>query len=506
MKQSIKIFASIILLGIITGCFKDLGNYDYTAVNDIVISDKGFDKPYDVRRDYEPFSIKPEISFSNDPEGKGTYEYEWVAVGQNLLKGKRFTIGTEKDLYCPKLLLEAEEYILYLKVKDVSTDLVFSKSVSLTVKAATTEGWLLAGEHGGKGQVDMISFSEDILYLHDLLKPENGLEVGPINLVWLSNDNYSYDNRIFTGSTTGAHRFDRETFAGNEQSSLKSSFVFPPENAEMNMTACYDIDGKRHIIIVDSLGYEMKHGMIGNTFCTYDQLSDFRIAGEFIYNLSFEPGHARLMCVFYNTKDKEFSIMPNNISSKLDRDLWSWSTKDVCEDGLEMVTAINSYFYKGLGIAVMKDAAKDEYYLYEITIPSYGYPSKDKTYKVDKSIAEGFETSPSYIISSYQGYIVYASGNKLYGYDYNAATQKVELLHEFSPQDKITCIKADYESDPVTKDKDYFLVATYDDSQERSGKVYKFQIKNDPDRMQAQLLETWDKGFLKIHSICYKAF
>ncbi len=509
MKPYIHIISLIVFSVVLGGCFKDLGNYDYAEINEIVIGDKGFDKAYDIRRDYEPFEIEPEIVFTGDPDGLGNYSYEWVAVGQNLFRGQRFVIGTERVLHCDKLMLEAEQYILYLKVKDLSTDVVFSRSVELTVKSATTEGWLLAGEdENGRGQMDMISLSTEILYPTNLLIAEGGLELAPIDLVWISNDEYADDERVFAGTANGSYRFDRETFTGNPNTSLKSSFVFPPESGPYSMTACYDIDMKRHILIVDNRGYEMKDGIIGNTFCTYDNLTDFDIADRFIYNLSFEPGHARLMCIFYDMENKMFCYMPSGVSteSKLDNALWNWSTKDVAENGLDMLTTVNSFFNKGLGVAVMTDPVTGDCYLYEITVPPYGYPSKEGRYKVDKAVAAGFETSPDYIISTYQGYMIYASGNKLYAYDYNAGPQRLELLYEFPASSSVTCIKADYESDYNTRDKDFFYVATYDEGKPRSGVVYKFSVVDDPDMMKVNLLETHDRNFLKIHSMCFKAF
>ena len=116
---------------LVTGCFKDLGNYDYTEINEAVIGDKGFGSVYNVRIN-ETLSIEPEISFTLDSEGTGDYSYEWVAVGQTLFRGERFTIGTERNLdYTVKL--EADNYILYFKVRENATGIVYSKDVELNV-------------------------------------------------------------------------------------------------------------------------------------------------------------------------------------------------------------------------------------------------------------------------------------------------------------------------------------------------------------------------------------
>lgn len=79
------IIVSIMLAG---GCFKDLGNYDYTEINDIVISDKGFSATYNVRLNSDVLKIEPEITFTKDADGSGSYSYEWVAVGQNFSEAR----------------------------------------------------------------------------------------------------------------------------------------------------------------------------------------------------------------------------------------------------------------------------------------------------------------------------------------------------------------------------------------------------------------------------------
>ena len=115
------IFAATFLAA---GCFRDLGNYDYTDINEAVIGDSGFTAPYNIRIN-ETLTITPDITFTLDPEGTGDYTYEWVAVGQTLYRGERFTIGTGRDLdYVMKL--DADNYILYLKVTDNATGIVYS--------------------------------------------------------------------------------------------------------------------------------------------------------------------------------------------------------------------------------------------------------------------------------------------------------------------------------------------------------------------------------------------
>ena len=50
------------------------------------------------------------------------------------------------------------------------------------------------------------------------------------------------------------------------------------------------------------------------------------------------------------------------------------------------------------------------------------------------------------------------------------------------------------------------MLATYDDSRDRSGIVYKFSVVDNPDRMAVEQMNRWDEGFLKVKSMCYKKF
>ena len=128
---------------LLSSCFKDKGNYDYTDINDITIGDKGFaaDTIYNVRANVDRLTITPELNFSLDPEEKGSYKYEWVAVGTQKYPGERFVLGNERNLDCI-ITLPAEAFTLYLKITDQNTNVVFSKSVELNVSTSYTKGWI----------------------------------------------------------------------------------------------------------------------------------------------------------------------------------------------------------------------------------------------------------------------------------------------------------------------------------------------------------------------------
>jgi hypothetical protein len=183
-------------------------------------------------------------------------------------------------------------------------------------------------------------------------------------------------------------------------------------------------------------------------------------------------------------------------------DEWSWNTYVDFEGGLEMKTAVNSFFSSGQSLALMEEPASGDSWIYGVTAPRTGSPAKAGRYKVDKSVATGWDNAVGYMLTTNHGFLIYASGSAIYGYNFRKEPQECVLLKQFDAP--VTCLKADYETSE--KYSDVFYVATYDDARERSGKVYKFHVTDDPDQMKVEEKLVYDEGFLKIRSMCYKAF
>lgn len=502
--------AYVLLLLVTLSCFRDLGNYDYMPVNEAVISESGFESIYDVRRKSEDaLVIEPEITFTHDAAGEGNYEYEWVAVGQHFYRGERFVIGTERNLDYYPIELQAEEYILYLKVKDLDTDMVFSRSVPLQVRSSNTLGWILGGVDPQKGgQVDMISISGRMLYLKNALGKDEDWILDPVTLVWIDNDEWTSEDRLYVGTAAGSYKFDRANFAGSPYTSLQYSFAFPEQGASFMMTDNQKVSDKRHVVIVDGKAHEVSTdgGMIGNTFCIYGDVDYFSVADKMICNHTHVQGIRTF--VFYDKDNRKFCYISGMIVRGMNAlgdgegDTWSWNTTNDFSGGLDMVTTVNSFFGSGLSLALMSDPLTDNKWIYEITAPHTGTPVKGGRYQVDKNIAAGFDDATGYMLTTNHGFLVYASGTKLYGYNYRKEPQECKVLHDFGTP--VTCLKADY--DTSEKYSDVFYVATYDDAVDRSGVVYKFQVNDDPDSMGITQKDVWDEGFLKVLTMCYKAF
>lgn len=139
MKKSC-LFAVSALLLLLGGCYGDKGNYDYREINEIVIGARGFEGvEYKLRSGIDELKISPYITASQDPGLTGSYEYEWVVVGQVRNPGERTTIARTRDLdYAVNL--PSDDYSLLLRITDLATGLMFSRSTTISVSTAYTRG------------------------------------------------------------------------------------------------------------------------------------------------------------------------------------------------------------------------------------------------------------------------------------------------------------------------------------------------------------------------------
>jgi len=504
MKKSYSILLlSAVVLSV--GCFRDKGNYDYREVNEAVIGDVGFDTVYDVRTSIDRLVIEPQIRFTLDGSASGDYTYSWVAVGQNFLRGQRFVLGSSRNLDY-RVRLSQDSYILYLKITDNSTGLEFSRGVPLNVRSLYSVGLLLAGEdENGQGQMDMISMSHDTIVVRSALRLEDGLQLPGIDMVWVDNNEYASEERLYVGTSAGTYKFDRDNFNAGPYAHLRYSFAFPEQASECVMNDNQKISDKRQIILVDNDAYVVGDGgMLGSPINTYDNMSYFELAEGIFCN--HRQKDVRTFA-FYNRERGEFCYVSGLSAYRLlplgdaEGDEYSWSTVDDFAQGLEFVAGINSFFSGGQSAAVMRDEASDEYYIYALTANRSGSVSKDGRYMVTDAAID-FGQAEMFAMTTNHGYLIYAVGKRLYGLDFRKTPQRCELIREFDAP--VTALFNDCVSPQMYEDN--FYVATYDDAMPRSGVLYKFKATDSADKTAAEQSYVWDEGLLKVKSIYYKAY
>ena len=128
-----------------------------------------------------------------------------------------------------------------------------------------------------------------------------------------------------------------------------------------------------------------------------------------------------------------------------------------------------------------------------------GSATKGGKYMV--SGATNIDQSELFSLTNRQGYLIYAAGNTLYGYNFRNGSAAVELRS--FPGEKITAIFNDIISDQ--KDQDFFYIATYKEGQENGGTLRKYQVIDSADKIEITDQETWG-DFSRIKNIAFKQF
>lgn len=507
MKKSC-LFAVSALLLLLGGCYGDKGNYDYREINEIVIGARGFEGvEYKLRSGIDELKISPYITASQDPGLTGSYEYEWVVVGQVRNPGERTTIARTRDLdYAVNL--PSDDYSLLLRITDPATGLMFSRSTTISVSTAYTRGWLVAAEdEEGAAVVDMVSISRDTLLQRDVVRDDTRHR-NPLR-IWCDNNEYTslVHGRIYLSTGEGSFLYDRESFGTDDYTVMRNYFANPQYLKKTAASDMIQIDDKFRIFLVDGYAYvysisSVNTGYFGNPVNRYAESYDYvRIGDRIAYNLSGGSGAGSITTVMlYNDDDKRFCYLMRNdetlrnaADTESDLALFPWRT------GLDYVTTVNSRFLSGQSATILHDAPAGKYWIYTYACLRSG-PSKGARYEIDASVPVA--EAANWCMTSQHGYMLYSVGSVLYGYDFRNGRKPMQLL-DFSPAE-ITQIHGDIHTE-AEGNSDCVYVCTYEAGTPDSGRIRKYAVADTADRIELQADENTDwTGFQRIRSLWFK--
>ncbi|MEG1738081.1 MAG: PKD-like family lipoprotein [Odoribacter sp.] len=176
MKSNIGILFGLMLF-IMTGCYKDKGNYDYHKINDLSVSflpDNAVDGIYTIKQPVDDtlyFSLTPVIV-----QSLGLDEKNLVYCWNNLSAKVKDSVFTKEFTFKfpPK---KSTRYHYLFHVKDVTTDIEYFRDVKLKTMVPYTNSWLVLHGNADDRKIGAIerSANGDIEFTEDIYKEMRGI-------------------------------------------------------------------------------------------------------------------------------------------------------------------------------------------------------------------------------------------------------------------------------------------------------------------------------------------
>lgn len=174
--------AAALTVMFMSGCARDLGNYDYKELDEPKVS--GIEDSYEVLT-LETLSISPVIE---EGLGEDSYVYEWKVIDNNNYNTET-VLSTERNLEY-EVTLAPGSYSMYYTLTEKESGIAWQTTSALTVNSSMSEGWMiLCSDEEDRARLDFFSAITNTTYT-DVLKAaaEAGMPEykGPRKIQWLS--------------------------------------------------------------------------------------------------------------------------------------------------------------------------------------------------------------------------------------------------------------------------------------------------------------------------------
>jgi len=461
--KKILYITSILAAAWLTGCSDDIGNYNYTDINEVSIEPGDLEegKTYDLISFVDNIKFDPKIKSSFGINDESAYEYEWRIIPQgaawNEFDSTEITICRTRSIDIP-LTLPPKTYHAYFRVTDKATGVEWTTSFYLQVRSITNEGWLILSDVNGKCDLSIVynrNEDEDIIARNifseteiDLGKPEKlifnyFLKRDQANLLVTDKDTYNLDPIDLHVSEANrlAWRF------GVSPSSVKVKASVMSQYAGENLWAI--IDGNDDLYTISR---NVDGGFFEYPLTKIDGDKPFRPAPFIGVNLN-NDSYAEKMSgcvpvVLYDADGRQFLQISNSsvYPSVMDFKGTKYFDNPTGRDMVHMESTKH-----GEIDAVLRDPSTHETYFYgmklcgdEIEDPFYPWIVESFSYNEQvnygKVIGPGVEQATKFAFHHLYKYLFYVSGNSVYQFNLMEPEQPAKEVLSF-PGEEIKVLK-----------------------------------------------------------------
>lgn len=270
------LFAAFIALFSFTSCYDDLGNYDYSEINEVQVSGLVTGRYVQKYSFTDTYDFKPTVTYTQN-KNDDNYEFKWVAIKSDALTNEQkvFELGTEKELNSSVELLSGK-YVCYFYVTDKQTKAVWETRFHMIVTSFLEAGWVFLCDVNGVPRIDMLSprMSDDLLSVKDYflstdVVPNLDVIGKPLKLHFTGS--HLVDKSIFyVSGDQGTYRLKDKTFTLGEDTNLRFEFASFPDKvlaSSITQTLTNEPVTDKTRAVIDEEGniflnnYEMDGGM-----------------------------------------------------------------------------------------------------------------------------------------------------------------------------------------------------------------------------------------------------
>jgi len=421
----------------LSGCRKDVGNYDYKPVDSLGIQNIADTYRYSVGT---KASITPGLTFMTGKNiNDNDYSFEWLAYLGTTVGKKVIHNGKNLDVVLP---LSIGKYNGYYVVTERATGISWQKSFKLEVYGSFLPGgWFVLNDIDGKARLDF--YQED----------RNNWNTFPViyrDFTGMIKDINTGSSMELEGKPVSLSAFDNRD-AINNSADYRLYMNTDKETKWVNITTGFTWDKIRNSFANETVSGEPDHvsaiypGTTGGAYAYRDhQLYLYhylyslygtpinRIAGSMgtfpISEFVAAPYNNFMHAVFFDTQGKRF--LRSNYSSS------AATVLNVSGQGLnlaavdkDLVWMGSTRVFNGQVAAILKDK-NQRYYLARIGFP---YPTAVSTsiavsvnsFEDITTRLTGIANADKFMLDQQYGYLFYVSGNKLYQYDMDNKIVKV---------------------------------------------------------------------------------
>ncbi len=200
--KKIGIYISFLLSVMLAGCSPDLGNYEYTELEDPGISGIG-------DMSVLMFShMRIEPMFAEDFDRTGC-AFEWKVLDNSGTKEPEI-IGNSAVLDYD-VTLAPGSYRLFFTVTESDSEIYWQKEVSLTVSSSTSEGWMVLCSDDDRARLDFVSDVTGETIRDILASGDMPVLHGPRKIQWLS-EKTDVSSPYYLLTDEGATRLGKDAF------------------------------------------------------------------------------------------------------------------------------------------------------------------------------------------------------------------------------------------------------------------------------------------------------